>query len=690
MHPAYLAKSYFPNALLAAVGLRSVGSRAVTVVPRSPSKGTIEGARAATTQLFVAGSRNRFRDFTQALAGWNESSEGAPDLIKIEDFRALNAEDRIRPFRSDEQSPLMEIALHGAGLPLATVLDGFRAFLATLGVDVEVGRHLVTGPLLFLPLRIPRVLVSEIAQFAFLRVAREMPALRLLEPRFRLSTTDHAPRACRLPVEGPLDPTIEAAIFDGGLPSSAGLEAWVKQLDAPGVGPAVPAYQEHGLAVTSALLFGPLDEDREAPVPYGRGDHHRVLDESTMNDPQGELYPVLERVVAALKRRPYEFFSLSIGPDQPVEDDEVSAWTALLDPLLARGDALAMIAAGNSGSMDAEAGQNRIQPPSDCVNALAIGACGRQAFSYDRASYSSIGPGRSPGRIKPDLVTFAGTPDDPFWALGGGAPGRAVAVSGTSFGAPAALRIGLGVRAHLGPDLRPLTIRALLVHRSEENRQDRTSLVDHDRDQLGWGRVLGRLEDLLTCPDDTVYVVYQGILLPRQFLRAQIPTPSGEIPGRVHIAATICIGSETDPEHPSNYTRSGLEVVFRPHMEKRREYLDKKSGKKRPSPLPPSSPFFLAKPYMSEGELREDAHKWETTLCAYRSFKGASLSDPAFELHHTPRLGGSDVYGSGPIPYAMIVTVQADQVKDLYNRVYIRYKSRLVTLVPVLDLPISA
>ena len=100
------------------------------------------------------------------------------------------------------------------------------------------------------------------------------------------------------------------------------------------------------------------------------------------------------------------------------------------------------------------------------------------------------------------------------------------------------------------------------------------------------------LDELLTCPNDRVYVVYQGELHPRQFMRARVPVPSGEIPGMVHIAATICIGSEIDIEYPASYTRSGVEVVFRPNMRKQTPRRDKKTGKTVLSKLPASKPFL--------------------------------------------------------------------------------------------------
>jgi hypothetical protein len=75
-----------------------------------------------------------------------------------------------------------------------------------------------------------------------------------------------------------------------------------------------------------------------------------VLDVDTMNDDQRELYTVLERVQDVLESRPkYDFVNLSLGPDWPIEDNDVHAWTAVLDRLFSDGLTLPVIAVGNSG-----------------------------------------------------------------------------------------------------------------------------------------------------------------------------------------------------------------------------------------------------------------------------------------------------------------------------------------------------
>jgi hypothetical protein len=73
--------------------------------------------------------------------------------------------------------------------------------------------------------------------------------------------------------------------------------------------------------------------------------------------------------------RQYQFINLSLGPDLPIEDTEVHAWTSVIDDLLSDGETLMTVAVGNNGEMDRESGNARIQVPSDCVNALAVGAC---------------------------------------------------------------------------------------------------------------------------------------------------------------------------------------------------------------------------------------------------------------------------------------------------------------------------
>lgn len=70
------------------------------------------------------------------------------------------------------------------------------------------------------------------------------------------------------------------------------------------------------------------------------------------------------------------------------------------------------VAVGNDGAH----GQNRgrIQPPADAVNAFAVGASGGSHEKAGRASYSCLGPGRSPGVVKPDAIAFGEAKGSPL------------------------------------------------------------------------------------------------------------------------------------------------------------------------------------------------------------------------------------------------------------------------------------
>lgn len=78
-------------------------------------------------------------------------------------------------------------------------------------------------------------------------------------------------------------------------------------------------------------------------------------------------------------------------------------------------------------------------------------------------------------------------------------------VAGTSFASPLALRAAVGVDVLSGSVFEPITLQALMINSSEFNTRN------HDRVDVGWGRILLDPEDILYTSPDVVRVVYQGI-----------------------------------------------------------------------------------------------------------------------------------------------------------------------------------
>ena len=670
LNPEYIAKSYFPERLFESIGLEPVGSRPRRVTPQKRSKGR-EPEETITTELFVMGSRDAFRTWRSSLPRWGEEVAGANELSTIEQVAALTPRDKIKGRLPKNGEIVFEVVLHSdAGAGANGIIPLFREYLQDIGIDQRLDRRFSAGGLCFVELEAPVELADRIATFTPVRALRQMPTLRMLRPTFRSSRVPM--EDVLLPTAAPVDPNIRVAIFDGGVPKNHPIGKWVKTIDPPGIGGSIPDFQKHGVGVTSAFLFGHIDPATPVSRPYTAVDHYRVLDTAPKQNPH-ELYEVLARIDQVLVEKQYQFVNLSIGPRLPIEDDDVHAWTAVLDDRLSGGTTLATIAVGNDGDGPAKGGFNRIQVPADCVNALAVGSCDSPDTPWQRSAYSSVGPGRSPGVVKPDFVEFGGCLQRPFIVISETSAAAFEATEGTSFSAPSVLRLGAGVRAHFGDNLSMLAIRALLVHTTEA--------CDHPCEDVGRGRVARSVQDIVLCDDDTVRVVYQGSIAPMRYIRAPIPLPTGAIPGKVTITATLCYPTGVDPHHPGNYTRAGLEATFRPHDQKRND----------PKQIHADSKSFFGKTQsgLMEDELRRDAWKWENCLHTSVTFMGKTLRNSVLDIHYNARLGGRNFAPKVPLPYALVVSVHSKHIGDLYDKIVRKYARQLEALRPVVEIPVT-
>lgn len=667
MNPSYIARSFFPVAMLRTVGLESVGSRTVKLTPEGWTK---QGAprESTTTELFVAGKRQAFRHLKEWTQELEADSDEALDLAHIEQFSAFSPEERIVSL-GGENDRFFEVGIHL--LPdedRQFIQRAFAKYAKGLEVNVHGELGFTAGNLWFVPVEGKHGNIQRLAEFVFVRVIRPMPKLRGIRPVHRSSGVLVG---CSLPTEQPLSSEPRVAILDGGLPAHHAIGPWLRSyrvLDEHAEDD--PQGLEHGLAVTSAFLFGPIVPNGVASRPYAYVDHLRVLDNDIGNEDPLELYRTLGFVEEVLLSRQYQFVNLSLGPELSIEDTDIHAWTSVIDDLLSDGDTLMTVAVGNNGEMDRAVGNARVQVPSDCVNALAVGAANHTEGEWARAPYSAVGPGRSPGVIKPDLMAFGGDAAKYFHVL---SPGKKPVLSpqlGTSFASPYLLRNAVGVRAILGADLTPLAIKALLVHSADP--------ATHDKLDVGWGKVPEDLMDVITCPAGMARVVYQGELKPGKYLRATLPLPPEGLTGNIRLKATFCYASPTDPQDAAAYTRAGLEVVFRPSDKKI------KDGKANAE----TKGFFDMKKFSTEEERRSDLGKWETVLNGAKNMRGSTLDNPVFDIHYNAREAGGKASGAEKIKYALIITVEAPKHADLYNDILRAYAKTLVPIQPQVSLPI--
>lgn len=668
LHPQFIAKSYHPGDFLRDNGMSYIGSRSAKITPGNWTRQG-EPEESETTELFVSGKRESFTRLAERMASPGAFPEGSP-LQKVEAFRAPGTSDKKRgEMPLPRITSIFEVGLHIPSVDRDAIVRSFQRWARTCGVSADLDRSIPVSGLIFLPVTAHSEELDALSRFSFLRVIRPMPKLRTLHPIERSLPVGELPPVA-LPDEEVVDSSIRMAIFDGGLTPSGPMSRWANSFDAPGIGAAVDECMDHGHKVTSAALFGCLNPGEVAQRPFNNVDHYRVLD--GLEDDPYSLYTALNRIRDVLEEKNYDFVNLSLGPALPIEDDEVHPWTAVLDEYLSHGSTFMTVAAGNNGNHDRASGNARIQVPSDCVNALTVGSANSRLKNWDRAGYSAIGPGRSPGLVKPDILSFGGAPYEPFIFLPSDDSGSPLSAMGTSFAAPAALRMAAGIRAHFGGHIKPLALRALLVHCTERGFMP--------VEEAGWGRIPDQIDTFVICPENSVRVLYQGTIEPGQTMRMQIPLPEDVRTGSVEISATYCINSPTDSRSPGTYTASAIEPFFRPHAEKfsREDSMHPKTG-----------PFFRSSDFLPENDLRKGAHKWETTKHKTLTKRASSLLRPVFDVKYHSRSEQLVGTPTEKVEYALVITLTCSRDSDIYNKVVRAYSGRLEILLPQVEIPIT-
>lgn len=664
LHPRYLAKSYHPSALLSVAGLSLVGSKPIRI---NTSDNPEIGQRISKT-LLVAGNRHSLEHLDSLLQEPvipPNRNTGIGDIVKIEQIDNYRFEDKYHD--APHHNEWYELVLHQLDENLSpNNIQGFLAFAEKLGVNVEEDVNFQSNNLLYLPVHGSDKAVKQLAEYTSVRALRPMPRLEL-EPI--VGATRSVIKPIKLPEPPDTPAQLNVAVLDGGLPPDSPIMPWVNYIKANPTANDDPRTLAHGLGVCSALVFGNLATDQQ-PLRT-RITAVRVLDSETMYDDPIGLYKTLYNIESVLESYPFQYVNLSLGPDLPIEDDDVSAWTSVLDALLSSREMLLSVAVGNNGAMDGESGNNRIEPPSDAVNALGVGACDSESGYWKRAPYSAVGPGRSPGIVKPDLVAFGGAEGNEFMVLGAESSPIETPVMGTSFAAPIALRQAIRIREICGPEITPLVAKTLLIHSAERRRDD-------DQREVGWGKVPTDATEIVTTSDNRALIIYNGRIKPGKIVRATIPVPRHLNDGNMEIAATFSFISKVDPQSPDSYTRSALEVTFRRNADS----IDQ--GRRTPK----STPFFSAKGisslYSTEAEQRSDQGKWETVLHAEKRFRASSLVKPVFDIHYNAREEGGGTHTQDELEYALAITLFAQGIRNLPQIILNEYP-QLISLEPIID-----
>jgi len=535
----------------------------------------------------------------------------------------------------------------------------------------------------FLPVQVDFGTLDRLANFNPLRSMRVMP--RISYPRINLEgLNDVNPPPTPDPMRaGPLP---RVGVFDGGVDMSLPhLASWVTEKSLTSEPPDQETL-EHGTAVCSALFYGPYDPKKSYPSPKFGAHSFRVFPVPEEHGINLDLYKVIDWIEGVITN-PDNFqiktFVLSFGPNIPVDDDEVDLFTSTLDRLAYEYDVMFIVAAGNSGDLSSP--YNRIQPPSDMVNGIGVGAyVDDHEGKPIRAGYSCIGPGRCGNAIKPDVHMFGGDTNQLFSVLVAGKRGKCAGVQGTSFAAPLACSLA-GNLLYRVPDqeiITPQTVKALLIHNAFQEGWE---------DFCGWGPLSISLEDILYCTQNNVTLIYNGYIPFGRRGILKIPFYQDILDkGQVRFRWTLVHATGVSPAMPDEYTLSGTDVTFRPHCDvftyeigkKQRTInistdsaraiaLEKQGAKFRKYPKTDSF-FKLKRRFYPTEQERRDMGVWDTVKHYWTKNKlFRSVKNPVIEIHAQARAewyyGASKPSG---IVYAAVVSIEVSRAEaQLYQRI---------------------
>jgi len=693
--PNYISASDFPDKLLHEIGAIPVGSR--------PDRGIYEteqqAKEVATRRLILAVQDGGLDHFERILAEGAHHKSGKDALEEVKKIDEIRVSQSATSWPADSVESLEDFNAWESVLHPSTEIRGelvpadqltiekWRSLVESVGGEVIEEYSREFGGLTFVPIRVPAATVPQLSRFNPLRTLRPMPRLRP-RPRLELRSLGQIQPPAKASND---DFAVRVAVFDGGVDHSTDLARQLIPVRAVDITAESPdeVHLFHGTAVTAATLYGLVEPGSSLIHPGVHVDSYRVLPSP---EDDFEMYWVLERIKEKVVEGGYQIVNLSMGPDQPVEDDaEPHLWTSQLDQLAWEYDVLIVAAVGNNGSEDQEAGLNRIQVPADMANGLSVGACDAPApvTKWDRAPYSPLGPGRQGNRVQPTGLQFGGVAERPFPAIM--ANGRLVQDQGTSYSAPVVTHAIAELARHL-PQPTASTLRAFVAHFAERP----SRAYKRRQNEVGHGRLPLSFLEALDCEPDQLHVLYVDEIERGQTLGYQVPIPNSWQED-LSMGITLAYLSPVEPSQPTEYTQASLDLILRPnHLAYN---LNPPAGiQKKPIKLQIGSPEAVAllesgwtpsqepvaKPLTEFGTKHESdlrvAGKWETLRRYTLKLSGQEIAEPRFELSYLARRAGGLQSHALSVPFSLIVTLEdKSRQGTLYDRAVAQYQA----LVPV-------
>jgi hypothetical protein len=699
MQPEFTAKSYYPDSLFDAAsekfGLKEIGSRIYNDI--SPEN-DLRHFTKSSKMFFVRATEEGLTKFENQLNKnvFTLTKSFQEDVRKISSINILEGNEQILGFPSEWQTGKIEAVLHPFEIDRERAVKHFLDKITSAGAKREnVKYKTYSSGITFVSFDADKNVLEAVNGYNPLRTVHPLK-MREFSGFFRSSTISAGPQ---LPVFKTKSPIV-VGIFDGGVDMGNPYLQNYTESEISVSGTPIADYVAHGTQVTGTVLFGALNQyasGSRLPEPKVSVKHFGVLSTNSVDPDLYDAIDAIEKIVPRHKN--IKVYNLSIGPQGPILDDSISRFTYSCDLLSRSNDVLFCIAVGNDGNSP---GYDRIQSPSDSVNALSVGSYTTQKGKKIRASYSSIGPGREGCKMKPDVLAFGGCDQHPIHLIGSEA-GKKVLNMGTSFATPIVAGMAGRLIGESNNVIDPLVAKALIIHA--------TSINKVHTYENGHGFLPDNYNDIASCADKSYTLIYQGEIESGKYAEYLIPWDNTVLDGSVTFKWTVAVLTDVDELSSDDYTSSTVEVAFYPHQSKymfsnvkklpldgvlkKSEIVDVIANPERADYLSANGWTQSTFPktdspksqYKTESELRAQL-KWDSldTRSVNKTAKG--ISSPIFHVHTLGR--GSRTEGK-KVKFALVLTVVAPKAKiDIYSRILNVYNALIpIQLKSVVDIDVT-
>lgn len=434
-----------------------------------------------------------------------------------------------------------------------------------------------------------------------------------------------------------IEPTI--GVIDTLFDTNVYFAEWVEYHDM--VDNSIPkssADYNHGTSVTSIIVDGPkLNPWLDDGCGRFKVRHFGVAVGAQFSS--FTIIKQIKRIVA--ENTDIKVWNISLGSNQEVNDNFISAEAAILDQIQYENDVIFVVAGTNKPNPNVV----KIGSPADSINSVVVNAVTKSGLS---TKYSRKGLALS-FFAKPDISYYGGSEEEYIQVC---EPLGAAKVAGTSYAAPWIARKLSYLIDILG--LNREVAKAMII---DSARAWNVAPTPEEVALYGHGVVPIRIEDIIQTKDDEIKFVVTDISEKWNTYNYHFPVPLKDDCYPYFARATMCYFPICDRAQGVDYTNTELNLHFgRIKDDGKLNEINNDKQNQNETPDTPQS-------YILEGEARERFRKWDNVKYIAEKIKERKIPKKSYsknknwgmEIKTNNRLAPQDGIG---LRFGIVVTLK--------------------------------